>query len=363
MKMRKSILLMALTALILTSCNEGKFKVDGKIEGATDSTLLVLEESSNGNWFVVDTVAVSGDGTFSVKAPAPEYPNIYRLRTAGNVICFPIDSLDHITVNTRLKAFATDYTLSGSAHAEQVMKIDKEAIALAGGKATAQQLKAFKRKLAEQIVADPAGIVAYYAINKYLDGKPLYDPLNDDDLRIIGAVANAFYSFRPNDPRTGYLVNVLTTGQQRRRSATEGTDTIYADVASLIDISLQDYDGVDHKLSEVAAKNRLVLLNFTVYQADYSPMFNKMLNDINNKYKSQGLAIYQISLDDDAVAWRQAAQNLPWITVYDHNGVASVNVGAYQVAGVPTTFIIKNGEIVERIEDANRLEAAVARSL
>lgn len=354
---------MAMIAMILTSCNEGKFKVDGKITGATDSTLLVLEESSNGNWFVVDTVAVKTDGTFSVNAPAPEYPNIYRLRTTGEVICFPIDSLDHITVNTKLSAFSTEYTLSGSAHAEQVMKIDKEAIALSGEKATPQQLKDFKRKVAEQIVADPAGIVAYYAINKYLDGKPLYDPLDDDDLRIIGAVANAFYSFRPNDPRTGYLVNVLTAGQQRRRAATEGMDTIYADVASLIDIDLQDYDGVDHKLSEVAAKNRLVLLNFTMYQADYSPMFNKLLNDVYNKYKAQGLVIYQISLDNDAVAWRQAAQNLPWITVYDHNGVSSVNVGAYQVTGVPTTFVIKNGEIVERVEDGNRIDAAVARSL
>ena len=36
-----------------------------------------------------------------------------------------------------------------------------------------------QRKLAEQIVADPKGIVAYYAINKYLDGK--------------NALARAFY--------------------------------------------------------------------------------------------------------------------------------------------------------------------------
>ena len=41
--------------------------------------------------------------------------------------------------------------------------------------------------------------------------------------------------------------------------------------------------------------------------------------------------------------------------------VESANVGNYNVNGIPTTFIIKNGEIVERVEDATRLKSAVAR--
>ena len=68
-----------------------------------------------------------------------------------------------------------------------------------------------------------------------------------------------------------------------------------------------------------------------------------------------------MSLDQDNVLWRQAAKNLPWITVYDPMSIDSQNVGNYNVNGIPTTFIIKNGEIVERVEDATRLKAAVAR--
>ncbi|MBR6283309.1 MAG: redoxin domain-containing protein [Muribaculaceae bacterium] len=357
--MRNTLLIIVLIAL-LASCNGNRFEVDGRIDGASDSTQLVLETSSNGSWFLVDSVAVNGDGTFAVKSEAPAFPNIYRLRIGGDVICFPIDSLDHITVTTSLKGFATDYTLAGSDHAVQVMNIDKEAMKLAGGAGTPEQLAAFKRKVSEQIVTDPAGIVAYYAINKYIGGRPLYDPLNDDDLRIIGAVANAFYSFKPQDPRTDYLVSVLTAGQQRRRAAM-GTDTIFANETSLIDIDLQDYDGKRYALSEVAASHRVVLLSFTMYEGDFSPVYNKMLNDIYTKYQSQGLTIYQISLDSDPVAWRQAAQNLPWITVPEPAGPNSVAVGAYQVAGVPSTFIIKGGDIVERVDDPSRLQAALAR--
>ena len=104
-----------------------------------------------------------------------------------------------------------------------------------------------------------------------------------------------------------------------------------------------------------------MILNFTAYAAEFSPQLNKLLNDIYQKYRNSGLAIYQVSLDQDNVIWREAAKNLPWITVFDPMGADSSNVGTYNVFGIPTSFIIRNGEIVERIEDATLLKASVAR--
>ena len=358
--MKKFILIMTVLAA-LTACDGNKFHIDGTIEGASDTTTLILEQSSNGQWLIVDSVKVGKNGKFSISAPAPEVPNIYQLRLGDQAICFPIDSLDHLTVTAKMPNLATDYTIAGSEHAEQVMKIDKGAMQFAGGKGTTAELQAWKDELARQIAADPSGIVAYYAINKYIDGKPLFDPLNDNDLRIIGAVANSFNSFRPDDPRTNYLVNVLLDGQRRRRAMSAANDTVYADVTSIIDIKLQDNNGKEHSLSDVAASNRIVLLDFTAYTTEISPQLNKLLNDIYQLYHSRGLEIYQVSVDQDNVAWRRAAQNLPWITVFDPLSINSQNVGTYNVNGIPTTFIIKNGEIVERVEDASRLKAAVGK--
>lgn len=357
----KKLFLMMAAVVLLTACNGNKFSVDGTIEGASDTTTLVLEASSNGQWVLVDSVEVGKDGHFEVSCEAPEVPNIYQLRCGGQAICFPIDSLDHLTLTAKLPNFSKDYTIAGSEHAEQVMKIDKEAMQFAGGKGSPAERQAWKDRLARQIANDPSGIVAYYTINKYIDGKPLFDPMNDSDLRFIGAVANAFNSFRPNDPRTEYLVNLLLDGQRRRRANTALTDTVYANETSIINIKLQDYHGKEHSLQEVAGSHRVVLLNFTAYQAEFSPQLNKLLNDICKSNK--GVAVYQVSLDVDNVAWRQAAENLPWICVYDPMGVESQNVGNYNVTGIPTTFIIRNGEIVERIEDANKLKAAVAKYL
>ena len=352
--------MMICAVVALTACNGNKFHIDGSIDGASDTT-LVLEQSSNGEWLIIDSVKVDKGGKFSISATAPQVPSIYQLRMGDQAICFPIDSLDHLTITAKMPNYATDYTIGGSEHAEQVMKIDKEAIRLASTGADEAAMQAWKDQLARQIVADPSGIVAYYTINKYIGNKPLFDPMNDNDLRIIGAVANAFNSFRPNDPRTDYLVNVLLDGQRRRRSMSAPTDTVYADVASIIDIKLQDYNGKEHKLSQVASNNRIVLLDFTAYATEISPQMNKLLNDIYKAYHSHGLEIYQVSIDPDNVAWRESARNLPWITVYDPMGVNSKNVGTYNVTGMPTTFIIRNGEIVERVEDATRLKAAVGK--
>lgn len=360
--MKRIFLILAVLAC-LTACDGNKFHVDGTIEGASDSVTMVLEQSSNGEWFIVDSVKVAKNGSFSVSAPAPEVPCIYQLRMGDQAICFPIDSLEHLTINSKMPNFASDYTVAGSEHAEQLMAIDKQAMKFASGTADPAELERWKLELSKQIVADPSGIVAYYTINKYIGNRPLFDPMNDNDLRIIGAVANAFNSFRPNDPRTDYLVNVLLNGQRRRRMVNAPVDTVYADVASLIDIKLQDYDGKDYSLSQVAAQNKVVLLDFTAYTTEISPQLNKLLNDIYQAYHNRGLAIYQVSLDQDNVAWRRAAKNLPWITVLDPNGVDSQTVGAYNVTGIPTTFIIKGGEIVERVEDATRLKSAVSKYL
>jgi len=359
----KKILLMMVVIAAMTSCDGNKFQVEGTIDGASDTTALVLEQSSNGEWLIVDSIQVGKDGKYSVSAPAPMVPNIYQLRWGNQTICFPIDSLDHLTINAKLPNFAYDYTITGSEHAEQVMQIDKEAMQFAGGKGTAAEFASWKDKLYRQVAADPGGIVAYYTINKYIDGKPLFDPLNDDDLRIIGAVANSFNSFHPNDPRTDYLVSKFTEDLRRHRAKTAPRDTVYADVTSLIDIKLQDYHGKEFSLAKVATENRVVLLNFTTYTSEASPQLNKLFNDIYQSYHNRGLTIYQVSLDQDNVAWRQAAEHLPWITVYDPKSFDSRYAGTYNVNSIATTFIIKGGDIVERVEDVTALKSAVAKYL
>ena len=62
----KKFFLMMIAIVALTACNGNKFHIDGTLEGASDTTTLILEQSSNGEWFIIDSVKVSKDGKFSI---------------------------------------------------------------------------------------------------------------------------------------------------------------------------------------------------------------------------------------------------------------------------------------------------------
>ena len=358
------MLMMAFLAMLAACTGGDKFKVSGKVDGASDTTKLMLEVSSNGKWFVVDSAVVDGNGSFAFVEQAPEFPNIYRIRMGEQSIYFPIDSTDVLSITTKMKAFDTSYTLDGTLHAKEVMEIDKKAMSMSGNQANAEQMAAWKKQLAQQILKDPSGIVAYYVINKYIDDKPLFDPTIDFDFKVIGAVANAFNAYRKNDPRTQYLVEQTLEGQKLRRQQKGGVKQIEAQLINLIDIKLQDEQGKEHSLQAEASKGGVTLLNFTMYDQPFSPALNKLLNDLYTQYRAKGLSIYQVGLDQNLGQWRAAAGNLPWVTVYDPNGEMSQNVRAYNVNAIPVVFIInRQGEIVERVEDISLLQEHVERHL
>lgn len=58
------------------------------------------------------------------------------------------------------------------------------------------------------------------------------------------------------------------------------------------------YDGEDGKkvLSDFVDAGKVVLLSFTAYQADYSPVYNMKLAELYKKYKSKGLKYIKFPL-------------------------------------------------------------------
>lgn len=360
--MIKKFVFAAAALLAMVSCGKAGFQVSGVVEGGADSVKMVIEQASNGRWLIVDSVFTSGNGEFSVEVAAPAYPDIYRLRYGAGTICFPVDSIDKIEIKTDVKQFATAYTLAGTDDAVSMMNIDKKAmeISLLNGEERSKAIEAWKKDLVGQILSSPGSIISYYIINKYIGNEPLFDPLVKRDMQVIGAVANGYYTFSPNDPRTAYLVRLLQQGRAYHKPNAAVTDTVVASEASIIDITLQDNNGVEQSLEKLAAEKRVILLNFTVYATEFSPAYNAVLADLYKKYEKKGLCIYQVSLDGDEFTWRQSAANLPWITVYDPASLQSQNVMKYNVTQIPLTYVISNGEIVERVAEPAQLEHVVA---
>lgn len=301
----------AVSALVLAaSCSHApQWKVKGNIEGASEKE-MILEASSNGRWYPIDTIAIDKKGSFAVSQPAAGYPDIYRLNFDGKTIYFPVDSIETITVDAKADAFDIDYNVSGTASADMLMAVDKrikEAInAHHAGDANAEA--ALKKDLTETLLSDPSGIVAYYIICKSVNGNPIFSPAVKKDIRVIGAVANAYNEHRPSDPRTTYLKNLFLSNKPRNVVA---GDSISANEIGFFDIDLFDANGKKQSLAALAAKEPVVLLNFTSFSESFSPGLNVALKNLYDKYGSQGLGIYQVALTPTNTSGVRQPRNYP----------------------------------------------------
>lgn len=350
MSHRLSFLLPSLLLILgVASCGRGnQWRVHGTVEGVADTT-MVAEAQDNGRWYVLDTVAVKG-GRFDYRHAAMGYPDVYRLRMGDQTLYFPIDSIETVEVSATMGRFASPH-LTGSAETERMMQADSLL-------RTATDREALKKDLARLILIQPSGITSYYIINKTLDGQPIFDPSNPKDVKVIGAVANAFTQFRPGDPRTKYLTQLYLENRRTRGVAMQ------AQQVRAFEIKLYDEKGVQHSLLDETGNGDVVVLNFTVYDADESPAFNIQLNKLYEKYRAQGLRIFQVSYDQDPHLWKASAQNLPWTTVLDPMTDGGKTLRQYNVQQLPATFVFdRNGDIAARADDIPSLAKAIEKAI
>ncbi|MBR5437021.1 MAG: AhpC/TSA family protein [Muribaculaceae bacterium] len=355
--MRKSIILI-LAAVALASCAD-KWQLNGKIDGSADETVIV-QNSNNGMWWILDSAKTDSEGRFTISHAPAGHPDIYRLVYGTNVVYFPIDSVETITLNASKANFANDYAFSGSPDAEAMMEVDRKIYAAVAKSSAAEAAvdSLLKRDLSQTIVANPASLTAYYIITRQISGNQIFRSDNRRDLSIIGAVANAFSEQRSNDPRTKYLTELYLSNKKAMSTG----KVVYADESPLIEINLRDENGKEQSLKDLASKGNVVVLNFTTYEAEESPIFNIELNKAYERFHPQGLEIYQVAVDVDDYTWRQSAVNLPWITVRNPQAGGAQNLLNYNVQAIPTTFIInRKGELVKRVDDIKNLQAEIAK--
>ena len=341
-------------AALLAACGEPQFKINGEIEGADNQPLLLEKSDFHGRWVIVDSTRTKADGSFSITRPAPAAPEIFRLALDDRYIYLPIDSIETVTVNSSVAGYGREFTLSGTPKAEALERFEKEVQALPAN-ISADSLNNFKRNVFTKYMQDQQGsIVSYYVLTKIIGNKALFDP-QTDDYKYFAAVATGFKELRPNDPRTQLLEQTSMDAIKRRNANLGNHLEIQANEISVIDIELPDENGVNKKLSDFVGKGKPVVVMFTVLTHPDSPAVNADLAKLYNSYNG-GVEFYQVSLDPDQYAWRDAARNLPWITVFDSAGEYSKAAVSYNVSNLPTYFVYdRQGDLKARANDVDEL--------
>lgn len=141
-----------------------------------------------------------------------------------------------------------------------------------------------------------------------------------------------------------YLKAPLVLPNQDNRVVPNVGET-YKDVIAL------DINGKPHKLSDVLAKNKYVILEFWASWCMPCKAEIPNLKKAYQKYKSKGLEIFSVSLDEKKENWTEAlkGENTSWINLFGENEFNSICAFDYGVTAIPSSFLIsKEGKIVAK---------------
>lgn len=383
MKKKSAYILTALLAGSLVACQqEPVFQIEGEVSGAADKTLY-LEQSGLEGIVSLDSVKLDEDGSFRFTGARPVSPEFYRLRVDDKVINFSVDSTEVLKLHAGYDNFPTGYRIEGS---ENNVKIQELVLLQAELQDKVNQLgrsglpvgvirdslthlvDAYKDNVSRQyIFAAPNRTYAYFALFQQLNGMMIFDPLSDkNDVKCFAAVATSLNNLYPHADRSRNLYNMVIKGMKNTRTPRqENVLEIPEDKiteASIIDIALPDIQGNIRRLTDL--KGKVVVIDFTVYNNTASGARNLSLRELYNRYASQGLEVYQISLDADEHFWKTSADNLPWICVRDPQGVYSTYLSLYGVTGLPATFLVnRSNELSLRVDEKTDLEQAIKNLL
>lgn len=382
----KKTLFWVFSAAILTACggNGQQFTVEGQVDGASGKTLYFEQSALNGI-LLTDSVKLGSGGSFKFHHAAPDAPDFYRLRIEDKIINFTVDSTETIKVRADYPKFATDYNIEGSDNNAKIKelslkladlqdKVDKLTDGYNANKISNmvftdsldKMVNAYKEEVkAKYIYAAPNTPYAYYALFQRIGQYALFDPLsNRDDVKAFGAVATSFNNLYPHSERAKNIYNIAIKGMRnvRQADATVSVDDSKVSETGIIEIELRDIDGNVRKLSDL--KGKVVVLDFTAYQSDFSAEHNLAMRELYGKYASKGVEIYQVSLDSSEHFWKTAADNLPWVCVREPRGVYSDLLNLYNFQSLPSVYVInRDSELSARVDNMGKLEAAIKKLL
>lgn len=350
-------LIVGMMTLALVGCQRAKmFTVKGEVTNATGE-MLYLEHTGLMKTTAVDSCVLGEDGAFALKAPAPEYPDFYRLRIGSQSLPLAVDSTETITVNSSKESLSQPDAIEGSENSRIIAELREKART-----ASRDELREEAKKV---ILANPQQLAAYYAVFMKQGGQYIWNILDAGDRRMYQTVATSFNIWMPEYERTKTLYNqVLEVIQMERSVKNQEAMRQFIDEAenSILDITLPDEMGDMQTLSDL--QGEVVVLEFSAAEMENSVGYNFELRELYNKYHKRGLEIYSVSIDRNKLLWEETVENLPWVTVYADQNVAGKVLLQYNVQGLPTMFLLdKKGNVQGRYLDFKALETDIRKYL
>lgn len=355
--MKNQLSLIFVGFIVLVGCTkQPTFTISGTLTNAADKTIY-LEHTALLGTTIVDSCHIDTDGNYSLEAPAPTYPDFYRLRVGSRSLPIAIDSTEHVQVSASLDSLPYTLNINGSEVSAQMAQLRASART-----ATREVLRKQTQKI---ILANPRSLVAYYALFLKQNGLPIWDMADPSDRRLYQAVATSYNLWMPEYNRTKALYNQVLEYMQAERSLRSqlAAQQLIADSENaFLDITLPDAKGQMQSLSQYRGK--VIVLDFSSTEMEQYVAYNFELRELYNQYHKQGLEIYSVGIERNLLAWEEATEHLPWLTVRALDNEITEVLTRYNVQSLPTLFLFdKEGNVQGRYTDFTALEADINKYL
>ncbi|MCH8555524.1 MAG: AhpC/TSA family protein [Schleiferiaceae bacterium] len=386
----KSFYFLALS-LVIVGCGES----DGfEIKGInTDGEEVVIVKLLGEDTEEIDTLDLDEDGSFvfagTSDGPAVllfSFDNGYRvpvvLKTGKEKITFTIDDPKGYGI----------YKTSGSPEAERLQllqdylaesftvldsldqvlqdaqELDEEerlAIRASADQQFMEIIKTYHDKLIAFIDADSTSLTNLFVFNQRIGNMGILDI--KEDLAYFDKVERSLVATFPEEPNVLAFSRNLKSYKQQILAEQEinAASSRIVPGADAPDITLQNPDGKEMKLSEL--KGKVVLVDFWASWCQPCRAENPNLVRLYDTYNAKGFEIFSVSLDgverqqDPRGEWLKAieADNLKWNThVSDLSGWNTPLLQLYGFTSIPFTILVdREGKIIQKNLRGEALEA------
>lgn len=376
--MNKQTFFLSLTAaVLLCGCQSSTVKISGRFVGSNAKNVY-LEQITPLAQTIVDSTALDAEGGYRFQLKEiSRTPMLYNILYNGERIPLLIAGGDRLTVGS-VGSVIRNYTVEGSAESELLRQFYQAFIAGAQQldniasqfsatdlpeeerqalvKAYTTEYYRIRREQLRFIIENKSSLAAVYALYQRLPGDS-YLFNGDSDVVYYRTVAEALEERYPESPYLQTLQAEIASMDTRINLMSQITEMNYPD------LEMTDIYGKKIRLSSL--KDKVVLLDFWSAEVGNSNVHNAELKEIYRKYADAAVPfeVYQVAIDTSKPLWITAVQEqqLPWISVSDLRGRASVALALYNVQKLPANFLIdKQGNIVARDIYGKTLEEKLA---
>lgn len=360
--------------LLLVGCHQTPqyARVEGTISDA-DGQWLYLMHRGLYKTTTIDSVKLDTKGEFEFRIERPAYPDFYQLVVAQKSIILGVDSIEKISVIATYKDMY-QAQLEGSPVSTEIQQLRQNLVSIEKQWHEWQetssshftqlpdtldvQLSAHKHAVRAKVLEQPTSLSVYYALFQQLDGHYIFSPYEKEDRPYFQAVATAYQLTMPDYERTKNLSQSVLMALKQMR-AEKVKRNIPQQEVGLVEVVLKNRYGYPQKLSSYIGVP--IVLDFVMYESENATNQLFDLQELYDKYHSQSLEIYQVSVDNNKLLWEQQSSSKPWICVYDGTGRVAKS---YNVETLPTHYLIdKSGLIVGKFHDITALEKALIKIL